>query len=115
MDVAGINHVLVLGRVGTYGVSLRHQSPDCATFLLAVPESGKDGKTYVLRLPVEIWGSCAQDAMTLSAGQLVMVEGKLRRRKRPNDEWEIVISSFEATPGGPAVAGDPRQGTLFNA
>src|SRR5215475_9260534 len=114
MDAVGINRVIVLGRVGKYGVSLRQQDPACATFLLAVPECGKDGKTYILRVPIEIWGHRAQDAMTLSAGQLVMVEGKLRKRKRPDDEWETVISSFEATPVGPAVAGgDPRQGILF--
>src|SRR5262245_7345352 len=114
MDAVGVNHVVLIGRVTKYGVSLRQKDPDCATFVLAIPEPGKDGKVYVLRLPVEIWGSHAQDAMTLSAGQLVMVEGKLRKRKRSDDEWEVVISSFEARPAGPAVAGgDPRQGALF--
>src|SRR5215510_150127 len=105
MDTMGINRVLLVGRVTKYGVSLRQQDPDCASFVLAVPECGKDGKTYILRLPVEIWGRRAHDALTLTAGQLVLVDGKLRRRKRPDEEWEVVISSWEATPVGPAVTG----------
>ena len=114
MDAVGINRVLLVGWVTTYGVSLRQQGPDCASFVLAVPECGKDGKTYITRVPIDIWGSHAQEATTLSAGQLVMVEGKLRKRKRPDDEWELIVTGFEATPVGAAVAGgDPRQGTLF--
>jgi single-stranded DNA-binding protein len=114
MDAVGVNRVLLIGRVTTYGVSLRQQGPDCASFILTVPECGKDDKTYITRVPIDIWGSHAQDAMALSAGQLVMVEGKLRKRKRPDDEWELIVTGFEATPVGAAVAGgDPRQGTLF--
>jgi single-stranded DNA-binding protein len=114
MDAVGINRVIVLGRVTKYGVALRQQGPDCASFVLAVPECGKDGKAYITRVPIEIWGNRAQDATTLSAGQLVLVEGRLRKRKRPDDEWEAVISSWEAMPVGPAVAGaDPRQGMLL--
>ena len=80
MDTLGVNRVLLLGRVTKYGVSLRHQGADCASFLLAVPECGRDGKTYTTRIPIEIWGKHAQDAMALSAGQLVLVEGCLRKR-----------------------------------
>src|SRR5262245_868708 len=113
MDAVGVNHVVLIGRVTKYGVSLRQKDPDCATFVLAIPEPGKDGKTYVLRLPVEIWGSHAQDAMTLSAGQLVMVEDRLRKRKRPDDEWEVIVSTWKATPVRPTITGDPRQGVLL--
>jgi hypothetical protein len=54
MGEVGINRVLILGRVCKYGVSLRQQGADCASFLLAVPECGKDGKTYTTRIPIEI-------------------------------------------------------------
>jgi single-stranded DNA-binding protein len=113
MDAIGIHRVVLLGRVGKYGVSLRHQGSDCASFLLTIPECGRDGQIYTTRIPVEIWGKHAQDAKTLAPRQLVLVEGRLRKRKRPDDEWEVGMSSWEATPVGPAVAGaDPRQGML---
>jgi Single-stranded DNA-binding protein len=84
------------------------------SFLLAVPECAKDGKTYTTRIPIEIWGKHASEAAALTAGQLVLVEGKLRKRKRPDDEWELCISGFEAVPVGPtAKSGDPRQPSLF--
>ena len=113
MGAVGINRVLVLGRVGKYGVSLRQHGTDCASFVLAVPECGKDGKTYMTRIPIEIGGTHAPEAMSLAAGQLVLVEGKLKRRKRP-DEWELIVTGFAATPVLPAVAGsDPLQPSLF--
>ena len=114
MDTLGINRVLVLGRVGKYGVSLRQQGTDCASFVLAVPECGKDGKTYMTRIPIEIWGEHAHEATTLAAGQLVLVEGRLKKRKRPDEEWELIVSGFEATPVLPgASGGDPHQPSLF--
>jgi single-stranded DNA-binding protein len=110
----GVNRVLLLGRITTYGVSLRHQGSDCASFVLAVPEVGRDGKTYTTRIPIEIWGKHAQDATTLAAGQLVLVDGRLRKRKSLADEWELVVSGFEAVPVGHAAhGGDPRQASLF--
>ena len=64
--------------------------------------------------PDQIWGKHAQEALALSAGQLVLVEGRLRKRKRPDDEWELMVSAFEAVPVGPtAHGGDPRQQVLF--
>jgi hypothetical protein len=114
MGAVGINRVLVLGRVGKYGVSLRQQGADCASFVLGVPECGKDGKTYMTRVPIEIWSTHVHEATTLAARQLVLVEGKLKKRKRPDDEWELVVSAFEATPVLPAAsASDPRQPSLF--
>jgi single-stranded DNA-binding protein len=114
MGEVGINRVLILGRVCKYGVSLRQQGADCASFLLAVPECGKDGKTYTTRIPIEIWGKHAHEATTLAAGQLVLVEGRLKKRKRPDEEWELIVSAFAATPVLLAVSGsDPRQPSLF--
>jgi hypothetical protein len=68
MDALGINRVLVLGRVCKYGVTLRQQGSECASFLLAVPECGRDGKVYTTRIPIEIWGTHAQEATRLAAG-----------------------------------------------
>jgi hypothetical protein len=65
MDALGINRVLILGRVCKYGVSLRQQGADCASFLLAVAECGKDGKTYVTRIPIEIGGTHARETSSL--------------------------------------------------
>jgi single-stranded DNA-binding protein len=114
MAALGINHVVVLGRVGKYGVALQQQGTPCARFLLAVAECGKDGKTYVTRVPIEIWGTHAREASTLVAGQLVLITGKLRKRKTPADEWELCVSGFEAVPVLPAASGgDPRQPSLF--
>jgi len=113
MDAFGINRVIALGRVGKYGVSLRQHGTDCASFLLNIPECGRDGQIYTTRVPIEIWGKHAQEALRLAAGQWVLVEGKVRKRKRPDNEWELIVSSFEAVPVGPMAAGDPRQPSLF--
>jgi single-stranded DNA-binding protein len=114
MATLGINRVLVVGWVGKYDVTLRQQGSECASFLLAVPECGKDGKTYMTRIPIEIWGKHAQEAATLTASQLVLVEGRLRKRKRSDEEWELMVSGFEAVPVGLASnCGDPRQPSLF--
>ena len=114
MDTVGFLSAQALGRVGKYGVLLKHQGADCASFLLNVPKRGKDGAIYITRLPVEIWGKHAAAATALAAGQWVHVEGELRRRKRPDEEWEWILSAFEAMPVGPASkGGDPQQPSLF--
>ena len=114
MDALGINKVIVLGLVGKYGVTLRQQGADCASFLLNIPECGRDGQIYTTRVPIEIWGKHAQEATRLAAGQWVLVEGKVRKRKRPDDEWKLIVSGFEAVPVGSASkGGDPRQPSLF--
>ena len=114
MDALGINRVLVLGRVGKYGVILRQQGADCASFVLNIPECGRDGQIYTTRVPIEVWGKHAQEATRLGAGQWVLVEGRMRKRKRPDEEWELCISAFEAVPVGPVTkGGDPRQPSLF--
>src|SRR5262245_10115603 len=114
MDTVGFLSAQALGRVGKYGVLLKQQGTDCASFLLNVPKRGRDGSIYIARIPVEIYGKHASQATGLVAGQWVHVTGELRRRKRPDDDWEWILTSFEATPVGPVVAGgDPRQGALF--
>jgi single-stranded DNA-binding protein len=100
--------------VGKYGVPLRQQGADCASFVLNVPECGRDGQIYTTRIPIEIWGKHAQETKTLAAGQLVLIEGKVRKRKRPDDEWELIVSACEAVAICPAShGGDPQQPSLF--
>jgi len=114
MDTVGFLSAQALGRVGKYGVLLKQQGTDCASFLLNVPKRGKDGAIYIARIPIEIWGKHASEATGLTAGQWVHVEGELRRRRRPDEEWEWMLSAFAAVPVGPASkAGDPRQPSLF--
>src|SRR5262245_54417632 len=98
METVGVNHMLAVGRIGKYGVTREPSThgSDCARFLLVIPERGKDNKVYYTRLPVEIWGAQVEATTKLAAGQLVLVDGKLRRRKRPDDEWDWCLSSFEA-------------------
>jgi len=114
MDTLGVNRVLLLGRVGKYGGTWRQQGTDCTNFLLNVPERGRDGPMYTTRIPIEIWGKHAQEVTRCAAGQLVLIEGKRRRRKRADEEWKWCVSAFEAVPIGPATTGgDPRQPSLF--
>lgn len=115
MDTLGMNKVLVLDRVGKDGVTLQpsQQGADCASFVLAVPACGRDGKVYTTRIPIEIWGKHAQEATTLSAGYLVLVEGKFRKRKRADAAWALMVSGFEAVPVGSITPGDPRQPSWF--
>jgi hypothetical protein len=114
MDTVGFLSAQALGRVGKYGVLLKRQGTACASFLLNVPKRGKDGAVYITRLPVEVYGKHVSEALNLTAGQWVHVEGELRRRKRQDNEWEWCLSSFEAVPCGPSVpSGDARQQSLF--
>ena len=48
-------------------------------------------------VPVEVWGKCAESVSALQAGQLVVVQGKLKRAKK-NDTWETGVTGFDATP-----------------
>jgi len=51
MDTIGFLSAQALGRVGKYGVLIKQQGTDCASFLLNVPKRGKDGAIYMARLP----------------------------------------------------------------
>src|SRR5215471_8162703 len=114
METTGFLNVQAFGRVGKDGVGLRQDGTDCAAFLLNVPEQSRDGKHYISRVPVEIWGTHAHETLTLPAGQWVLVTGKLRRRKRPDDEWAWCVSGCEARAVGPPPSGSaPRQASLF--
>ncbi len=105
--VASINRV-----IGKQGVEVRYNPSGtaCASFMLIVSEVGSDGKEHQLWLPCEVWGKKAEAAGELDPGDVVLVEGKLRRQKK-GETWETVISSFECQPLTlPAHAGATAEG-----
>jgi single-stranded DNA-binding protein len=70
----------------------------CASFLLVVREQGQDGKDHPTLIPCECWGKKAEAAGELEAGQVVLFEGKLHKRKKGETQWELIVSGFEVTP-----------------
>ena len=94
-----INRVTLVGTIGKYGVEVRYAASGtpCASLTLALSEHGQDGKTYTTLIPCEVWGKHAEAASELEAGQLVLFEGKLRKRQK-GEQWELLVSGFEVTP-----------------
>lgn len=95
-----INRVVLVGLIGKYGVEVRFNTNGtaCATFMLALGETGQDGKEYTTLVPCEIWGKKAESAGEVEAGAVVVFEGKLRRRSKGENQWEMVVSGFELIP-----------------
>lgn len=97
---ASVNRVVLLGTISKYGVEVRYSqngSP-CASFTLAVVEMGQDGKEYTTLVPCEVWGKKAEMAGECEASQLVLFEGRLRKRSKGDQQWEMVVSGFEVIP-----------------
>ena len=104
---ASVNRVVLLGTISTYGLEVRYtpSGTPCASFTLVVSEVGQDGKSHEVYVPCEVWGKKAEAAGECEAGQLVLFEGKLRKRPK-GDTWEFVVSGFEVQPVLlPAVSG----------
>jgi single-stranded DNA-binding protein len=98
--MAGVNRTILLGTIGRYGVEVRYNqngSP-CASFTLAVAVLGQDGKEDTTLIPCEVWGKKAEAASDCEPGQVVLFEGKLRKRQKGEGQWELVVSGFELTP-----------------
>ena len=97
--VASVNRVVLLGIISTYGTEVRYTTTGmpCTSFTLVVSETGQDGKTHDVYVPCECWGKKAEAASELDAGQLVLFEGKLRKRQK-GEQWEMIVSGFEAQP-----------------
>ena len=98
--IASVNRCILLGEIGKYGIEVHYATSGtpCASFMLVVSEQGQDGKAYSTLIPCEVWGRKAEAAGELDAGQLVLFEGKLQRRKKGEQQWEMVVSGFEVTP-----------------
>lgn len=102
--VASVNRVVLLGEIGKYGVEVVTVGQGSkATFQLILSETGQDGKEHAVFVPCEVWGKRAQNAGELAPGQLVLFEGKLRKRQNAQQQWELVISGFDLTPLAAAV------------
>ena len=91
--------VVLLGVIGKYGVTVKyaHSGTPCASFTLVVSEQGQDGKEHQTYVECECWGKKAYVAGGCEAGQLVLFEGKLRKRQK-GEQWELCVSGFELTP-----------------
>lgn len=103
--VASVNRVMLLGTVSDRGVEVsfvEDRGTAKASFLLILSETGHDGKTYQTYVPCEIWGKKAESAGEVEAGQLVLFEGRLRKRQK-GDVWELIIGGFEIVPVGTPV------------
>jgi single-stranded DNA-binding protein len=98
--MGGINRVTLVGGIGTYGVEVRYANSGapCAGFMLVISAQGQDGKDHSTLIPCECWGKQAEAAGDLAAGQLVLFEGKLRKRHKGEGQWELIVSGCELTP-----------------
>jgi single-stranded DNA-binding protein len=98
--MGGVNRTIVVGQVSKYGVEVRYSNSGtpCASFTLAVSELGQDGREHTTLIPCEIWGKKAEMAGDVDAGTLVCFEGKLRRRQKGDQTWELCVSGYELTP-----------------
>jgi hypothetical protein len=97
--VASINRVTLLGTISTYGMEVRYNPTGTpyASFTLVVSEAGQDGKTHDVYVPCEVWGKKAEAASELESGQLILFEGKLRKRQK-GEQWELIVAGFEVQP-----------------
>jgi single-stranded DNA-binding protein len=94
-----VNPVVLRGTIGPSGVEVTnsHTGVPCASFTLEVQEQGRDGQASSKLIPCKLFGAKAESAVELEAGQLVRVEGKLKKRQK-GDQWELIGSGFEVTP-----------------
>ena len=94
-----INRVTLVGTVSSYGVTVSFvgQGTAKAALTVVVREVGSDGKEHQTFITCEIWGKKAEAAGELEAGDVVLIEGKLRRTKK-DEVWETVVSGFECQP-----------------
>ena len=97
--IACVNRCVLLGTIGKFGMEMRSSTTGtaCASFMLVVTEHGQDGKDHASLIPCECWGKGAPAAGELKAGQLVLFEGRLRRRQK-GENWETIVSGFEVCP-----------------
>jgi hypothetical protein len=93
--------VVLHGTIGPSGVEVTNDvsGVPCASFILEVQEQGRDGQASSKLIPCKVWGEKAESAVELEAGQLVCLEGKLKKRQR-GETGELVVSGFEVTTVG---------------
>lgn len=98
--MGGVNRVILVGTISKYGVTVKYATSGtpCASFAVELREQDRDGKTHVLFQDCEVWGRRAEAAGELEPGQLILLDGKLSRRKKGEGTWETVVSSLDVTP-----------------
>src|SRR5215218_2635753 len=98
--LASVNRVVLLGTIGTYGMEVRYSTTGtpCASFMLVMTGQGQDGKDHAVLVPCEVWGKKAEAAGEIEAGTLALLEGKLKKRPKGDNQWELIVSGFEVTP-----------------
>jgi single-stranded DNA-binding protein len=102
------NKVILVGEVGPKGVDVRPQREGTmvGSFLLKLTESSEAGRTFTSFHLIECYGRALQTAERLTSGDVVLCEGKLRRRKLENpDRWDttVVALSVQKLPTGVAA------------
>ncbi len=96
---ACINKTILMGAVARAGVEVAFLTSGNAkaSFTLVLSESGPDGREFTTLVPVEVVGRRAEATGELEAGDLVVIEGKLGKRKR-GESWELIVTAFDAQP-----------------
>jgi primosomal replication protein N len=97
--MGSVNRVVLIGTVSKHGIEMRYSTSGapCASFTLVLGEVGQDGKEYTTLVPCEVWGRKAEGVSELPAGQCVLFEGKVSRRRK-GETWELLVSGFDVTP-----------------
>jgi len=94
-----LNRVILCGAVSKYGVTVKYANngTPCASFALELHEQGPDGRDHTTYIDCECWGKKAEGASEIEPGQMVLFEGRLRKRPK-GEQWEMVVSGFEVSP-----------------
>lgn len=94
---ASLNRVTLIGTTGKYGFSLKTNSngTTSASGSITISEQGKDGKAFESFYPVEVFGQHAARASDLQPGTLILIEGKLGKRKGKDGQYETIISCYD--------------------
>jgi single stranded DNA-binding protein len=106
----GINKVIVGGRLTAEGPKLTYSpegTPQC-TFTVRIEEAGKDGATFKVFVPIDVFGAHAEwVAAHVNAGALVLVDGKLKWRswvdKQGQKQGKLVLMGWQVTLVQPAT------------
>lgn len=101
---SAVNRVVLVGTIGRHGVEVRHHTSGTpyASFVLVYTEQTPGDKYFSTVIPCEVWGKKAEAAAECAPNQLVLFEGKLKKRQK-GEQWELYVSGFEVTPITAAV------------
>jgi single-stranded DNA-binding protein len=82
---------VISGRISDYGPKLRYleSGKPKLSFTVLVDEPSRDGRTFVLYVPVTVYGAqCEPLAETLEPNDFVLIIGKLAWTKKPTKAGE---------------------------